>query len=197
MFATVVAKISANLELFYILIGFIIIAFCVSFIYLFVYSMEKRFGVSSTTINENLREIFLNNWQYLPIKWFEWLKWVLIIGAISIIGEDTPDILLQSIILISYIAIAMDSYHTIYKLFLSLFYINIDNSLKSLYNRLDELEEFIKSVDELKLLAGTVELYSKEARETIINAKVLVERVKEVKRNKQSLDKLTVDTRKW
>lgn len=51
-----------------------------------------------------------------PSKWFDWLKWTLIIGALSVIEKQTPDNYLQFIIYVSYAAILLDAYFHIYNI---------------------------------------------------------------------------------
>jgi hypothetical protein len=46
----------------------------------------------------------------LPSKWFDWLKWILIIGAFSIIEKKQQDSYLEYIIFLSYAAVLLDTY---------------------------------------------------------------------------------------
>ncbi len=86
--------------------------------------MPKRRLLDWNRLYENIGTKFIywsnlinSNLPNFPSKWFDWLKWVLIIGAISAIEKQKPDEYLGIIIYISYAAILIDSYYYVYNIF--------------------------------------------------------------------------------
>lgn len=203
MFEATIAEISANSDLFHIEASITVIIITIIILYQLARSIEKKFGVQKIPINENLYKIVSNNWQYLPTKWFDWLKWIIIIGGISIIGKDAPSRLVELVIIISYIAIALDSYRTSY-LFAQTFFISIYYFIDSLDKSSDSIipEDHKKSMDRLKLYLGVIGFYltpleyTKERRETVIVGNETIEEFKKAQSRLEKNRRTIVEARK-
>lgn len=127
----------------------------------FVYVYYRIYGknkFSHELINFML--IFLCN---IPNKWFDWLKWVLIIGFFSYIQQSYSDIYLDVIIYISYLTIFIDSFNFIYNSASEFFSKPVDaiaSDIEAIESDLDD------AANELDIIAKRVQDYKDDERES-------------------------------
>lgn len=111
--------------------------------------MPKRQLLDWNRLYENIGTKFIYwsnlisaNLPSFPSKWFDWLKWILIIGAISAIEKQSPDEYLGTIIYISYMAILIDSFYYVYNILYKIYLEKEIASVDESYNKLRDTEHF-------------------------------------------------------
>lgn len=78
-------------------------------------------------------------------KWFDWLKWMLIIGSISLVESKIHDIYLTAIIYVSYGALLLNLYICLYKFTLISYLCSFDAIVNTLHAlKIDEFKDFNK-----------------------------------------------------
>lgn len=180
-----------------------IIAF-VAFIFLFYISYKANTKYSNNSLIDYLKTTIFSVTQKLPLKWFDWMKFILIIGAFSVFEEKSHDQYLQIIIVISYAAILFDSYNFMYNSYNDIFcrptyaffrYLN-DNKIKQSDDLLKQLDDTIKqsndeirqSDDEIRQSDDIIKQYEDTMERMLIERKISSE---DLQKQKDKLQKLT------
>lgn len=115
--------------------------------------------------------------QKMPSKWFDWIKYIFIIGVFSIIKENTHDLYLSVIISISYLAILIDTYIFVHGLYFDTIFTPVDiriTQLESIYaeasNVLNERERINNEIERTKIKLDECKKIAKKNDDTL-NAK--------------------------
>jgi hypothetical protein len=120
----------------------VFVAFLICCLIIFIYIASYKLNVGFLKISklDFLRISVLYILSKLPSKWFDWLKWILIISAFSYIEKQNSDFYLMMVIYISYVAIFIDSYN--------FFYISI---ITIVYKPMTVVKKIEINADDLKL----------------------------------------------
>jgi hypothetical protein len=89
---------------------------------------------------ENFTKIGLN----ISLKWFEWLKWIILIGTISIISAETKNQIIQAMVNLSYFMIFLALFSDATKFFSIVYLEKHVEKAKNWFNNDEEMSRFFK-----------------------------------------------------